>query len=59
MAVDDLAIESQNVEETEIVFKICEHLSANGRLVKIEGESAFGAEYQLPSSGEEGEFGIS
>ena len=59
MAVDDLAIESQNVEETETVFKICEHLSANGRLVKIEGESAFGAEYQLPSSGEEGEFGIS
>ena len=59
MTVDDLAIESQNVEGTETVFKICEHLSANGRLVKIEGESAFGAEYQLPSSGEEGEFGIS
>ena len=59
MTVDDLAIESQNVEETETVFKICEHLSANGRLVKIEGESAFGAEYHLPSGGEEGEFEIS
>ena len=59
MTVDDLAIESQNVEGTETVFKICEHLSANGRLVKIEGESAFGAEYHLPSSGEEAEFEIS
>ena len=50
MTVDDLAVESQNVEEIEAIFKICEHLTANGRLHKIAGTGVFDAEYQLPSS---------
>jgi glucose-6-phosphate isomerase len=58
MTVDDLAIETQNVEETETIYKLCEHLSANGRMKKICGENNFDAEYQLPSGDNEGEFGI-
>ena len=56
MSVDDLAVESQNVEEIETIYKVCEHLTANGRMQKTTGENDFDAEYQLPSSG--GEAGL-
>ena len=58
MTVDDLAIETQNVEEIETVYKVCEHLSANGRMQKHAGEGAFDAEYQLPSGDNADEFGM-
>ncbi|MBR90567.1 MAG: glucose-6-phosphate isomerase [Verrucomicrobiales bacterium] len=53
MTVDDLAMETQNVEEIETIFKICEHLSANGRLVKEDGSGPYDAEYALPSASDE------
>ena len=59
MTVDDLAIESQNVEEIETFYKVCEHLTANGRMQKIAGNGVFDAEYQLPSSEQETGFEIS
>ena len=57
MSVDDLAVESQNVEEIETIYKVCEHLTANGRMQKTPGENDFDAEYQLPSGGGEAGFG--
>ena len=48
MSVDDLAIETQSVDDTETIYKICEHLAANGRMEKIEGDGRFGALYTLP-----------
>ena len=57
MSVDDLAVESQNVEEIETIYKVCEHLTANGRMQKTTGENDFDAEYQLPSSSGEAGFG--
>ena len=48
MSVDDLAIETQSVDDTETIYKICEHLVANGRMEKIEGDGQFGALYTLP-----------
>ena len=59
MTVDDLAVESQNVEEIETILKICEHLAANGRMHKIAGAGCFDAEYQLPSIEQEAGFEIS
>ena len=56
MSVDDLAVESQNVEEIETIYKVCEHLTANGRMQKTAGDGVFDAEYQLPSSGGEAGF---
>ena len=56
MSVDDLAIESQNVEGIETIYKVCEHLAANGRMQKNAGNGVFNAEYQLPSSGGEAGF---
>jgi glucose-6-phosphate isomerase len=57
MSVDDLAVESQNVEEIETIYKVCEHLTANGRMGKNAGKNNFDAEYQLPSSSGESGFG--
>jgi len=48
MSVDDLAIETQSVDDAETIYKICEHLAANGRMEKIEGDGRFGAQYTLP-----------
>lgn len=48
MKLDDLAIETQSVEEIETIYKICEHLVANGRMEKEEGDGRFGAAYSLP-----------
>ena len=50
MTVDDLAMETQSVDEVETIYKICEHLAANGRMAKIEGEGRFDAQYTLPMS---------
>jgi len=59
MSVDDLAIESQNLEDIETIYKVCEHLTANGRMQKTAGESDFDAKYQLPSGGDEAGIGAS
>ena len=58
MTVDDLAMETQSVDEVETIYKICEHLTANGRMAKIEGEGRFDAQYTLPMS-EPDEFPLS
>jgi len=58
MTVDDLAMETQSVNEVETIYKICEHLAANGRMAKIEGEGRFDAQYTLPMS-ESDEFPLS
>ena len=58
MTVDDLAMETQSVDEVETIYKICEHLTANGRMAKIEGEGRFDAQYTLPMS-ESDEFPLS
>ncbi len=58
MSVDDLAIETQSVDDTETIYKICEHLAANGRMAKLEGDGRFGALYALPFS-ESDEFPLS
>jgi glucose-6-phosphate isomerase len=58
MSVEDLAIETLSVDDTETVYKICEHLAANGRMDKIDGEGQFDALYGLPRS-EENEFSLS
>ena len=58
MTVDDLAMETQSVDEVETIYKICEHLAANGRMAKIEGEGRFDAQYTLPMS-EPDEFPLS
>ncbi len=58
LCVDDLAMEMQAVEEIETIYQICEHLSANGRLEKIEGEGRFDAQYTFPHSDSD-EFPIS
>ena len=58
MTVDDLAMETQSVDEVETIYKICEHLAANGRMAKIEGEGRFNAQYTLPMS-ESDEFPLS
>ena len=57
MSVDDLAIESQNLEDIETIYKVCEHLTANGRMQKTAGESDFDAKYQLPTGGDEAGIG--
>ena len=48
MSVEDLAMETQSVGDTETIYKICEHLAANGRMDKIDGEGQFDALYCLP-----------
>ena len=48
MSVEDLAMETQSVDDTETIYKICEHLAANGRMDKIDGEGQFDALYCLP-----------
>ena len=58
MSVEDLAMETQSVDDTETIYKICEHLAANGRMDIIDGEGAFDALYCLPRS-EENEIPIS
>ena len=58
LCVDDLAMEMQAVEEIETIYQICEHLSANGRLAKIDGEGLFGSQYTFPQSDSD-EFPIS
>ena len=58
LCVDDLAMEMQAVEEIETIYQICEHLSANGRLAKIDGEGRFGSQYTFPQSDSD-EFPIS
>ena len=50
LRVDDLAMEMQAVDEVETIYQICEHLSANGRLAKIEGEGRFDAQYTFVRS---------
>jgi Fe2+ or Zn2+ uptake regulation protein len=50
LCVDDLAMEMQAVDEVETIYQICEHLSANGRLEKIEGEARFDAQYTFVRS---------
>jgi len=52
MSVEDLAMETQSVDDTETIYKICEHLAANGRMDKIDGEGQFDALYCLPRSDE-------
>jgi glucose-6-phosphate isomerase len=58
MSVEDLAMETQSVDDTETIYKICEHLAANGRMDKIDGEGQFDGLYCLPRS-DENEFPIS
>ncbi len=58
MKVDDLAMETQSVDEVEAIYKICEHLAANGRMTKIEGDGRFDAQYTLPMA-ESDEFSLS
>ena len=48
MSVEDLAMETQAVDDTETIYKICEHLAANGRMDKIDGKGQFDALYCLP-----------
>lgn len=50
MCVEDLAMEMQAVDEVETIYKICEHLVANGRMAKIEEEGPFSAQYTYPES---------
>ena len=48
MKVDDLAMEMQAVDEVETIYKVCEHLCANGRLAKLPGEGPFEVQYTFP-----------
>ena len=50
MKVDDLAMEMQAVDDIETIYKICEHLCANGRLAKLPGEGPFEVQYTFPES---------
>lgn len=50
MALDDLAMEMQAVDEIETIYKTCEHLCANKRLMKLPGDGPFGALYTFPES---------
>ncbi len=50
LCVDDLAMEMQEVEDIETIYQICEHLSANGRLERIEVSGRFDAQYTFPRS---------
>ncbi len=52
MTIEDLAMECQMVDRAETLFAVCEHLAANGRMVKTPGEGIFDARYALPSGGE-------
>jgi len=54
MSVEDLAMETQSVDDTETIYKICEHLAANGRMDKIDREGRFDALYCLPRTDEHG-----
>ena len=48
MKVDDLAMEMQAVDDIETIYKICEHLCANGRLAKLPAEGPFEVQYTFP-----------
>ena len=48
MKVDDLAMEMQAVDEVETIYKVCEHLCANGRLAKLPGKGPFDVQYTFP-----------
>ena len=48
MKVDDLAMEMQAVDEVETIYKVCEHLCANGRLAKLPGKGLFDVQYTFP-----------
>lgn len=50
LCVDDLAMEMQEVEDIETIYQICEHLSANGRLERVEVSGRFDAQYTFPRS---------
>ncbi len=58
LCVDDLAMEMQEVDDIEIIYQICEHLSANGRLERIEASGRFDAQYTFPRSDSD-EFSVS
>ena len=58
LCVDDLAMEMQEVDEIETIYQICEHLSANGRLERIEASGRFDAQYTFPHS-DSNEFPVS
>lgn len=49
MTVENLAIECQMMDDAETIFKICDRLAANGRMVKCDGDTVFDARYRLPS----------
>jgi len=46
-------MEMQAVDDIETIYKICEHLCANGRLAKLPGEGAFEVQYTFPDSSNE------
>ena len=50
LCVDDLAMEMQEVDDIETIYQICEHLSANGRLERVEVSGRFDAQYTFPRS---------
>ena len=50
MKVDDLAMEMQAVDDIETIYKLCEHLCANGRLAKLTGEGPFEVQYTFHES---------
>ncbi len=58
LCVDDLAMEMQEVDDIETIYQICEHLSANGRLERIEVSGRFDAQYTFPRSDSD-EFSVS
>ena len=48
LSVEELSMEMQSFEEIESIFKICERLVVNGRLVKLDEETHFTAKYAFP-----------
>ena len=58
LCVDDLAMEMQELDDIETIYQICEHLSANGRLERIEASGRFNARYTFPCS-DSNEFPVS
>ena len=48
LSVEELSMEMQAYEEIESIYKICERLVVNGRLVKIDETTHFKARYAFP-----------
>ena len=58
LTVEELSMEMQAYDEIESIYKICERLVVNGRLVKMDETTHFDARYAFPMS-ESDEFPLS